>query len=385
MPWEVTTTVIERERFVRAHASGRYTVSELAIHFGVSRKTAHKWLKRYDQLGLIGLEDRSHAAHTHPNATPAEVEAALIAMKRDKPTWGPLKLDGKDLPAEVQALWPAPSTRGAILSRAGLTRHRRLRKRVPPYTQPFARCDAPNTLWCIDFKGWFRTRDGSRCDPLTITDAYSRMILCCQAMPRTDAAHTQAAMERVIREYGLPQTIRSDNGSPFASTAAAALTRLSVWWLKLGIHHERIRPGHPEQNGRHERMHLTLQQECCQPPAANLVLQQQRFDAFRHSFNHQRPHQALGQQPPASLYQPSLRPYPAHLEDPVYTADAAVRRVRTNGEIRWRGKLIFLSEALIGEAVAVSETPTGYEVHFGPVQLGLLDAKGERLVRPLAT
>jgi transposase InsO family protein len=360
-------------------------VSELAVHFGVSRKTAHKWLKRYDQLGLAGLEDRSHAAHTHPNATPAEVEASLIAMKRDHPTWGPLKLDGKGVSGAIRAHWPAPSTRGAILSRAGLTRRRRLRKRVPPYTQPFARCDAPNSLWCVDFKGWFRTRDGSRCDPLTITDAYSRMLLCCQVMPRTDATHTQAAMERVFRVHGLPQAIRSDNGSPFASTAAGALTRLSAWWLKLGIRHERIRAGHPEQNGRHERMHLTLKQECCQPPAANLALQQDCFDAFRQSFNHHRPHQALGQQPPATLYQPSPRPYPVHLEDPTYSPDAAIRRVRTNGEIRWRGKLIYLSEALIGEAVAISETLAGYEVHFGPVLLGVLDVKGERLVHPMTT
>ena len=301
MPWEVTGPVKERLRLIQAFLTGRYAVSELAEDFGVSRKTAHKWLQRFAEYGPAGLADRPHAAHSQPNATPQAVVTAIIREKHAHPTWGPLKLLPTTAdPPEVKAAWPAPSTRGVILARAGLTRHRRRRRRVPPSSWPFSASDRPN----------------------------------------------------------------------------------AVWWIKLGIQPERIEPGHPEQNGRHERMHLTLKQECCCPPAATVAAQQLRFDAFGSTFNLQRPHQALGLQPPAAFYRPSPRPYPARVEDPLYAADAAIRRVRSNGEIRWRGKLVFLSEALIGEAVAISETLVGYEVHFGPITLDSLDAKGERMIRP---
>ncbi len=383
MPWEVTGPVTERERLVRAYGSGRYTVTALAEAFGVSRKTAHKTLKRFADESWEGLADRSHAAHSHPNATPAAVVAAIIREKLTHPTWGPLKLAPRaDDSPEVAAAWPAPSTRGVILARAGLTQHRRRRRRVPASTEPFQACDRPNAVWCADFKGWFRTQDGQRCDPLTISDAYSRMLLCCQGVARPDYAHVRPGFERAFREYGLPDSIRTDNGPPFASVAVGGLSPLAVWWVKLGIQPQRIEPGHPEQNGRHERMHRTLKQECCRPPAASLEAQQASFDAFRRTFNGERPHQALGLKPPAAFYSPSPRPYPACLEDPVYAADAIIRRVRTNGEIRWRGKLIFLSEALTGEAVALTEALHGYDVYFGPILLGSLNAHEERLVRP---
>jgi transposase InsO family protein len=372
----------ERERLIRAHLTGRYSVTELAEAFGVSRKTTHKVIRRFAQEGPAGLADRSHAAHTHPNATPAEVAAAIIRQKRAHPTWGPLKLLPTAVdPPEVSAAWPAPSTRGIILARAGLTQRRQRRRRVPASSAPLRACDRPNAVWCADFKGWFRTQDGQRCDPLTVTDAYSRMLLCCQGLSRPDYDCTRPAFERVFCEYGLPDAIRTDNGPPFASVAAGGLSRLAVWWVKLGIQPERIDPGHPEQNGRHERMHLTLKQECCRPPAANLAGQELRFDSFRHVFNHQRPHQALELRPPVALYRPSLRAYPARLEDPFYPADALIRRVRSNGEIKWKGKLVFLSEALIGEAVGITETDIGYKVHFGPISLGRLDAQGERIIR----
>jgi transposase InsO family protein len=371
----------ERERLVRAYLTGRYSVTELAEAFGVSRKTAHKVLRRYAQDGPAGLLDRSHASHSHPNVTPAEVVAAVIREKQAHPTWGPLKLlpAAADAPAVVDA-WPAPSTRGAIIARAGLTQRRRRRRRVPATSQPFRACDRPNAVWCADFKGWFRTQDGQRCDPLTISDAYSRMLLCCQGLAKPDYRHTQPAFERVFREYGLPDVIRTDNGPPFASVGAGGLSRLAVWWVKLGIEQERIQPGHPEQNGRHERMHLTLKQDCCRPPAASAAAQELRFDSFRHIFNHQRPHQALGLQPPSAFYEPSPRPYPIRLQDPSYPAAAVIRRVRSNGEIKWKGKLVFLSEALIGEAVGITETPIGYQVHFGPISLGRLDLGRERII-----
>jgi len=373
----------ERQRLIQAFVTGRYAVTELAEEFGVSRKTAHKWLRRFAEYGPDGLADRPHAAHSHPNATPEAVVAAIIRAKRVHPTWGPLKLlpTAADSP-EVNTAWPAPSTRGAILARAGLTQPRRRRRRVPPSSKPFSACDRPNAVWCADFKGWFRTQDGQRCDPLTVSDAYSRMLLCCQGLLRPDYAHVRPALEAVFREYGLRDAIRTDNGPPFASVAAAGLSPLAVWWVKLGIQPERIEPGHPEQNGRHERMHLTLKQECCRPSAATLAAQQLRFDAFGHTFNYERPHQALGLQPPASFYRPSLRPYPARVEDTIYPADAATRRVRSNGEIKWKGNLVFFSEALVGEIVAIRETLVGYEAYFGSILLGKLDPTGERLLRP---
>ena len=373
----------ERERLMKAWMSGRYTVTELAQAFGISRKTAYKSRKRYLKGGPEALKDRPPIAHSHPRAVPPDVVAAVIRAKQARPLWGPLKLmPGPDEPAEIVARWPAPSTRGAILAREGLTRARRRRRRVPPNTEPFHACQEPNDLWCADFKGWFRTRDGARCNPLTVMDAYSRNLLCCRATLRAGHACVRPAFEALFRAYGLPMAIRTDNGPPFASTSVGGLSPLSVWWVKLGIWPDRIDPGHPEQNGRHERMHLTLKLEACQPPQEDLLSQQLSFDTFLHTYNRERPHQALDFETPARLYRPSPRAYPDRLEDPVYPPGALMRRVRSNGEIRWRGGLIFISETLSGEAIALSEAELGYDVHFGPILLGHLDAHQERLVRP---
>lgn len=383
MSWNVTDVMQERERLMQAWSSGRYTVTELAEAYGISRKTAYKWHKRFVKGGREALGDRPPVAHSHPRAVSREVAAAVIRAKHARPLWGPLKLQpGVDEPAEIVARWPAPSTRGAILTRAGLTRPRQRRRRVPPNTAPFQACQEANDLWCADFKGWFRTQDGARCNPLTVMDAYSRNLLCCQAVRQGDYPHVRPAFEALFRQHGLPRAIRSDNGPPFASVAPGGLSPLSVWWVKLGIWPDRIAPGHPEQNGRHERMHLTLKLEACQPPQADLLSQQIRFDAFRHSYNRERPHQALAFETPARLYRPSPRLYPTKLEDPVYPPGALIRRVRSNGEVRWRGGLIFISETLSGEAVAFSEAELSYEVHFGPILLGRLDARQERLTRP---
>jgi transposase InsO family protein len=385
LPWEVTFPLRERERLVRAYATGRYTITELAEMFGVARKTASKWVHRSEEEGPAGLLDRSRVPHRQPNATPESVVAAVLRKKEAHPTWGPLKLlPGPDDPVEVHESWPAPSTRALILSRAGYTQPRRRKRRVPPSSQPFSSCEEPNAVWCADFKGWFRTGDGQRCDPLTVTDAHSRMLLCCQALERPDYAHVRRALESVFEEFGLPDAIRTDNGPPFASVAAGGLSPLAAWWVKLGIRPERIQAGRPEQNGRHERMHLTLKLECCNPPAATFAAQQARFDAFRQVFNRERPHQALGLRPPGAHYRASTRPYhPAELDDPIYPNEATIRRVRSNGEIKWRGCKVFISEALVGEAVALTETELGHDVHFGPILLGHLVANQERLTRPV--
>ncbi len=382
MPWKETCPMEERIELVHLYRSGRYRVAELAAAFGVSRKTAYKWLGRFAQDGLAGLEERSRAPHRHPNATPLAVVQAVLQAKAAHPTWGPAKLlPPSEGDAELSAAWPAPSTRGAILDRHGLVHKRRPRRRTPPWTQPFQQCRGPNDVWCVDFKGWFRTKDGARCDPLTVSDAYSRMLLCCHAVNKPDSMHVRPVLERLFRGYGLPLAIRTDNGPPFASVAAGGLSSLSVWWVKLGILPERIEPGHPEQNGRHERMHGTLKRETARPPAATLRTQQARFAAFQAEYNGQRPHQALGQVPPATVYTPSPRPYPNKIEPFDYPPTAAIRSVRHNGEIKWRGELVFISEALAGELVAVTEAEHGWLVRFGPIALGTLRPKMTRLDR----
>lgn len=372
----------DKMQLVSLHETGGYGVAELAEAFGISRKTAYKWLGRFAKEGPPGLEDRSRAPRHHPNATPQTVVEALLRAKAAHDHWGPKKLlPGPMESPEVASAWPDPSTRGAILARHGLVRKRKSKRRVPPYSQPFRDCLGPNQVWSADFKGWFRTKNGRRCNPLTVSDAFSRMLLCCQAVPRADYAHVRPVMERAFREYGLPRAIRTDNGAPFASVGAGGLTPLSVWWVKLGILPERIEPGHPEQNGRHERLHLTLKQETAKPPASTLRAQQRSFDSFREEYNHLRPHEALGQVPPALLYISSPRLYPKKLQEPYYPQTALLRRVRSNGEIKWRGQLIFVSTALMGETVGISEQQDAWVVSFGPIALGLLRPDQDHLLR----
>lgn len=373
MPWTKTCPMNERTKLVTLYETGKFTVMELAELFGVSRKTANKWLSRYRMQGPSGLVEQSSAPHCHPNATSTLVAAAVLRAKAAHPTWGPAKLfPGPDDPPEVAAAWPAVSTRGAILGRQGLVKPRHRRRHVAPWTQPFQEATSPNAVWCVDFKGWFRTQDGQRCDPLTVSDAFSRMFLCCRIVPRPDHAHARPVFERLFREYGLPLAIRSDNGAPFASMGIGGLSTLSVWWVKLGIVPERIAPGHPEQNGRHERLHGTLKRETMQPPSPTPRAQQRRIDAFVHCYNTERPHQALGQVPPATLYVPSARPYPHRLTDPTYLDSAQTRRVRQDGQIKWHGTLVWVSEALAGELVGITEERDSWMVSYGPIALGLL-------------
>src|SRR5215831_5033834 len=288
----------------------------------------------------------------------ADVRAAVLALRRAHPRWGPKKLRAVLEERAPQRLWPAASTMGDLLRRAGLSHPRRRPRYVVPLTQPLAAAQAPNDVWTADFKGWFRTADGTRCDPLTIVDACSRFVMCCHIVAPHEAG-VRPWFERTFRTYGLPRALRTDNGSPFATTGAGQLSHLAVWWLKLGIQVDRIAPGHPEQNGRHERFHLTLQQETATPPAATRQQQQRRFDRMRVAFNTERPHEALDQQPPGCVYERSPRPYPARLDDPWYDAQHQVRRVSDRGRIKWRGELVFVSEALRGELIGLAETEGG--------------------------
>jgi putative transposase len=379
MPFKETCVLDETMRFVVACAEGEESMAALCRAFGISRQWGYELMRRYRLEGVAGLEPRSRAPHRPGQAMASEIADAIIALRYTHPSWGPKKLRAVLMRRAPETAWPAPSSMGDLLRRVGLVRARR-RRRVPlPLSQPFAPVRAANDLWCIDFKGWFRTGDGQRCDPLTLTDADSRYLLACRAMaPIT--AEVDAVTEAAFREYGLPLAIRSDNGSPFAGNGAGGLTRLAVKWLKLGIRLERIDPGSPQQNGRHERMHGTLKNETARPPAETLAAQQRRFDRFRSVYNHERPHEALGQETPASRYQSSPRSYPERIEEPQYDADHAVRRVRSNGEIKWGGDRIFVSEALVGETVGVGETEEGnWLVRFADQPIGLIDRRTRKL------
>jgi putative transposase len=374
-----------RMRLVNAVLADEDSITALCEEYGVSRKTGYKWLNRFRAEGPAGLAERSRAPLVVPWAVTQAQAEAIVSLRQHHPSWGPKKLRAKLLAQAPEQHWPALSTIGDLLQREGLSQRRKRRRRATPTPTGVPPILAPNDVWCVNFKGWFRTRDGATCYPLTVTDAFSRYLLCCRAV-NPDYEGCRRAFERLFRECCLPQVVLSDNGPPFASLATGGLSRLSVWWIKLGITPVRIMPGKPQQNGRHERMHKTLKAETAQPPAASLAAQQRRFDDFRAQFNHQRPHEALGQAVPATVYTPSPRPFPARLEDPPYPSDFELRRVRSNGEIKWQGELIFIAQPLIGEVVGLHEDDDGNAtVYFGPLQLGSIDGvkfKFEPCARP---
>jgi transposase InsO family protein len=383
MPWKETDVVDERMRFIYDYQSGVWTMAELCRHYGIARKTGYSRLKRYLEEGSRGLQDRPYGAKCHPNRIAAAVEEQILQLRREHPSWGPKKLRAY-LWSRKAIRWPALSTIGELLQREGLSSPAsKPRRRTPPYTQPFHAVEEANQVWCADFKGWFRTRDGERIDPLTITDASSRYLLRCQSVEKTNTEQVKAIFVAAFREYGLPLVIHTDNGAPFASTAIAGLSRLSVSWMKLGIQPERSLPGHPEQNGRHERMHRTLKAETARHPAADRRAQQRVFDRFRKEYNEQRPHEALGQQPPASCYQASRRQYPERVAEPQYGSNMKVRLVQSSGEFAWKHEGIFFTRALTGEHIGLEAIDDRYHwLYFSNFLLARFDSYKHR-VEPL--
>jgi transposase InsO family protein len=373
----------EKLRFVFEYELGERSMTELCQRYAIARETGYVWLRRYQQAGVAGLVERSRAARRHANQTPEEIEQMLLELRQAHMRWGPRKLKHILERDEPGRSWPAASTIGALLKREGLVVARKKRWRTAPYTEPLAHADEANRVWCADFKGWFRTADGERIDPLTLSDAHSRYLLRCQAVEKTDTARVQAIFEAAFREYGMPEAIRTDNGAPFASRALAGLSRLAVWWIKLGIVPERIAAGHPEQNGRHERMHRTLQQEAAQPPAANRRQQQQALDRFRQQYNEVRPHEALQMRTPAAVYQPSARKFPARVPEPDYPQTMLVRSVRPHGHFRWKKYDVFLSAVLWGERVGLlAEDDRWFTIYFAQLPLARFDSRKLR-VTPL--
>lgn len=382
MPWKESCAMDERLKFVAEARCRVDSIADLAREYGVSRKTAYKWLGRYQELGAAGLLERSRAPHARPWALSEDLAEVIVALRKKRPTWGPRKLLAALERERLGVRLPAASTVAELLSRRGLVAHRRRSRRTPLYQGPFSSCRAANQVWCADFKGHFFLGNNHVCHPLTITDAFSRYLLRCEGLTRTVEPAVREHFDAAFREFGLPEAIRTDNGVPFSSIAAGGLSRLSIWWIKLGIRPERIEPGKPTQNGRHERFHRTLQQETASPPAANMAAQQRSFDAFRVVYNDERPHEALGQQTPASRYAPSARPYPVRLREPDYGDDAEVRRVRYSGQVKWQGREVFVSETLAGEPVGITAVDDRrWEVRYGPLLLGQIDEKG-RFSRP---
>jgi len=373
----------EKLRFVFEYELDERSMTELCQSYEISRETGYLWLRRYRACGIDGLAERSRASQRHLNQTAEQIEQSILALRQAHMRWGPRKLQRileRDQPGRH---WPAASTIGTLLKREGLAVPRKKRWRTAPYSEPLAHADAANRVWCADFKGWFRAGNGERIDPLTISDAHSRYLLRCQAVEKTDTARVQAIFEAAFREYGLPQAIRTDNGAPLASRALAGLSRLAVWWIKLGIVPERIAAGHPEQNGRHERMHRTLKQEAAQPPAANRRRQQQVLDRFRQEYNEVRPHEALGMRTPAEMYQSSMREFPRRLPEVEYPATMVVRSVRHQGIFRWKKQDVFLSEVLWGESVGLlPEDERWFTIYFAQIPLARFDSQN-LLVRPL--
>ena len=372
MPWSETTKMRERMRFVGDFERELFSMTELCERYGISRVTGYKWIERFEEEGLDGLKDRSRAPASCPHRTDAQVVELLADARRRHPFWGPKKLIPWLARREPRRSFPAVSTAGEILKRLGLVKDRRRRRRIRHPGRPETQATQPNQLWTADFKGQFKTRDARYCYPLTVADAYSRYLLGCQALLSTKTLGTRQSFKRLFHLYGLPDAIRTDNGVPFAAaTAIGRLSRLSAWWIRLGIRPELTQPSHPEQNGSHERMHRTLKDQTTRPPAANRSAQQRKFEDFRREYNDERPHEHLDQTPPSQLYSPSPRPYPDRLPEPEYPGHFEVRRVSRNGGIRWKRGWVNVSHALLEENIGLEETADGiWSVYFGPMFLG---------------
>jgi putative transposase len=385
MPWlstdamkERTKFVLEWERLRESSPDGKVNLSELTRKYGISRQTGYEWLGRYQSSNsLDSLADRSSRPVTSPTKISEEIETLIVAAKKTYPKWGPRKLRALLVDRYPQREWPSASCMNEILKRHGLTKPRRKRRRTPlPVTAPFKRCEAPNAVWCIDFKGKFRTRDGTWCHVLTLVDAYSRYLLRAELLVEPTGPNVERILESAFQEFGLPAAMRSDNGPPFASTGAGGLTMLSVWWLRLGIELQRIEPGKPQQNGRLERVHLTLE-EVVAEPAANPTAQQRAIDLWRYEYNEVRPHEALHMKAPAAVFAPSKRHYPRKLIEPMQWEPDEIYALDKQGRLRWKHRWIHISSALARQCVQVGylDDFERLSVNYGSIFLGTIDTR----------
>jgi putative transposase len=385
MPWKATDAMKERTKFVlewerrwKEAEGGFLNMAELCRMFGISRQTGYTWVSRYREAAhdVRAVEERSRRPKTFPTAIPAVVEDLIVEARKRWPRWGPRKLRLRLVEANPGVVVPSASVMAKVLKRRGLTVPRVRRRRViaAGVAAPFSGCDAPNAVWCMDFKGWFLTSDGLRCYPFTLIDAFSRYLLRCEGLHDPDGKHVRAILDSAFLEFGLPLALRSDGGPPFASTGPARLTELSVWLLQLGIRVEIIAPGKPQQNGRLERLHRTLKAETATPPTRDHGAQQRVFDVWRREYNHERPHDALQLRRPAAVYAPSLRRYPRPLVKTTHDPFSHVARIDKQGFMKWRRRNVFVSSALKHELVELDARPDGrWELRWGPIPLGRLD------------
>jgi putative transposase len=381
MPWKESNAMSERERFLRDHLSMMWSITELSERYDISRQTAHKWLKRIDEDGVDGLKELSRKPHSSPNRTPDHVAQLLLATKHEHPSWGPKKvLAYLERRGPKALVLPARSTVEGIFLRHGLVQHRRASRRWNHPGRPTSQPSGPNDLWTVDFKGEFRTRDGIYCFPLTVVDLFSRYLLACKGLFSVRTEGVKPVFERLFREVGMPLVIRSDNGPPFASKGIHGLCKLNVWWMRLGIIHQRIQPSHPEQNGSHERMHRTLKRETARPPQPNLRMQQIAFDQFRRIYNDERPHEALDNETPSSRWESSPRPFPARILGPEYPGHFEIRRVSNQGCFRLVCGQHFLSNALAGEHIGLEEIADGiWSIYYYNTLLARFDERTDEL------
>lgn len=373
MPWSETSPMDQKTQFIADVLRGGLAIVELCDEYGISRKTGYKWIDRYVKEGPAGLSDRSRRPAHSPNSTPPELVEAILTARRHHPKWGAKKLLKILSDKHPRWPWPQRSTVCEILNRNGLVPKKRRRRTIGHPGKPSTVATAPNDLWCADYKGQFKTGDGCYCFPLTVTDDFSRYILGCHGLFDTSVSDAKPVFTRLFREFGLPWRIRTDNGVPFATNTLARLSRLSAWWVRLGVIPEFIEPGKPQQNGRHERMHKTLKDETTRPPSATMRSQQHRFDRFRCEFNDQRPHEALDMDTPDSWYEPSPREMPSRLPRLEYPDRFETRYVSANGGIRWNCQWVNVSTVCAGEYVGLEEIDNGiWNVFFGPLKLGRL-------------
>lgn len=380
MPWQERSPMDERVQFISDYRRQLFTMTELCQRYGVSRKTGYALIDRYETEGIRGLAPRSSRPHHSPQATAPPLVDAIVAMRKRRPTWGGKKILTVLREQQPTWAWPAVSTANDWLKRHGLISSRRRRRAVGhPGYQPH-QATTPNEIWTTDFKGQFRTGDTRWCYPLTIVDSFSRYLVACRGMLAPTTVDAIAAFRQAFRAYGVPAVIRSDNGEPFAAASLGRLSRLSVWWIRLGIRPELIELASPQQNGAHERMHRTLKAETTRPPASDLARQQCRFTRFRTIYNDERPHEALAQQPPARLYTPSRRAFPEHLVPLEYPGHYDIRRVSSCGAISWNSRVVSISTVLRREYIGFEPIDDGvWDVHFGPVRLGRFDERRHRL------
>jgi len=379
MGWKECSKVDEKLKFIARYLEGE-KLAPLCREFGITRPTGYKLIERYKMMGQCALVEQKRTPHRYANKLPIPVEALILDLKREYPNWGAPKIREKIIKKYPDVRTPAKSTIHAVLDRNGLVKHRRGRKRFKATGTLLQEAKEPNQLWCADYKGEFMLGNRQYCYPLTITDYASRYLIACEAMTSTREEFAFEAFEKAFKEYGIPDAIRTDNGVPFASGQSFyGLTRLSVWWMRHAINLERIRPGHPQENGRHERMHLTLKLETTRPPRENLIAQQETFDDFVNVFNHERPHAGIANKYPAELYRSSKKEF-KRLEPLFYPFHDKTITVSQCGRICDRGLKVSLSRAFAGQDVGIKEMEDGiWVVSFLNYDLGYFDDKAERV------